>query len=166
MTVAIRPARSEDASAVAAIYSQGIEERVATFETEPRDAAAVAPWLAAAPREPFLVAERDGAVVGWGRVLTYSDREAYAGVGEYTLYVDRAARGAGVGRALLEGLLAAAEAQGRWKVIGLLFTSNAPSIALAHRCGFRDVGVHVRHGKLDGEWRDVLVIERLLGEAR
>lgn len=165
MAVEVRPARPEDAAAIAAIYSQGIEDRIATFETDPRTAADVAPWLAAAPAEPLLVAERDGVVLGWGRVMSYSDRCAYAGVGEYTLYVAREARGAGVGRLLLEELLAAAEARGCWKVIGLLFTSNEPSIALARRCGFRDVGVHVRHGRLDGEWRDVLLIERLLGEA-
>jgi phosphinothricin acetyltransferase len=115
--------------------------------------------------EPMLVAERNGEVIGWARLLTYSDRCCYQGVAEYTIYVAREARGAGAGRALLEGLLAIAEERGIWKVIGLLFTDNKPSIELAHRLGFRDVGVYERHGRLDGEWRDVLLIERLLGDA-
>jgi phosphinothricin acetyltransferase len=165
MTVHIRSGRAEDAEAIAAIYSQGIEDRIATFETEPRTAADVEPWVDAMPAEPMIVAERDGEVIGWARLLTYSDRCCYEGVSEYTIYVAREARGSGAGRALLEELLAIAEQRGTWKVLGLLFTSNEPSIALAHKLGFRDVGVYERHGRLDGEWRDVLLLERLLGEA-
>jgi L-amino acid N-acyltransferase YncA len=165
MPVTTRPARQDDAAAIAAIYSQGIEDRIATFETEPRSAVDVEPWVAAMPTEPMIVAERDGRVIGWARLLTYSDRCCYEGVCEYTIYVAREARGAGAGRALLEGLLAIAEERGAWKVIGLLFTSNAPSIALAHKLGFRDVGVYEHHGQLEGEWRDVLLLERLLGDA-
>ena len=102
---------------------------------------------------------------GWTRVVAYSDAAFYAGVGEYMLYVERGARGRGAGRALLEAVCAEGARLGYWKLIGKLFTDNRPSIALAHACGFRDVGVHLRHGRLDGEWRDVLVIERLIPEA-
>ena len=101
-------------------------------------------------------------MVGWAAVAAYSDRCVYAGVGEYTIYVDRGARGAGLGRELLEALAGAARDAGYYKLVGKLFTTNAASIALARRCGFREVGVHERHGRLDGEWRDVLVVERSL----
>jgi L-amino acid N-acyltransferase YncA len=86
-------------------------------------------------------------------------------VGEYTLYVARAARGRGVGSRLLDALLEHATELGRHKLIGRIFTTNAASVALAHRAGFRDVGVQLAHGRLDGEWKDVLLVERLLGDA-
>ena len=159
----VRPAEPRDAAAVAAIYAQGIAERQATFETEPPAAGAVAAWIGG---PLMLVAEEDGALAGWARVLPYSDRCVYDGVGEYTIYLDAAARGRGVGTALLEALCAAAEAAGRYKLVGKLMAGNAASIALARRCGFREVGVHVRHGRLDGAWRDVLIVECLLGPAR
>ena len=151
----IRPAASADAPAIAAIYNQGIAERQATFETERRRPGDLQSDL-------LLVAERDGRVVGWAAVAAYSDRCVYAGVGEYTIYVDRGARGTGLGRELLEALAGAARDAGYYKLVGKLFTTNAASIALARRCGFREVGVHERHGRLDGEWRDVLVVERSL----
>ena len=162
--VAVRPARAADADALAAIYNQGIAERQATFETTQRSAADAASWLDDAGG-PVLAAERDGRVVGFARLVPASDRCAYAGVGEYTIYVDPDARGEGIGRQLLDALATQAERAGYWKMIGKLFTSNAGSIALARRCGFREVGVHERHARLDGEWKDVLVVERLLGEA-
>ena len=151
----IRPATTADAPAIAAIYNQGIAERQATFETEPRRPGEVEADL-------LLVAERDGRVLGWAAVSAYSDRGAYAGVGEYAIYVDSGARGQGVGRDLLDALAGAALGAGYHKLVGKLFTTNEASIALARRCGFREVGVHERHGRLDGEWRDVLVVERSL----
>jgi phosphinothricin acetyltransferase len=160
----IRPATPEDADAIARIYSQGISERQATFETDPRSADDVRPWIGD-ELQPVLVAERDGAVVGWARTIRSSERCAVRGVGEYTIYIDRGQRGTGVGAELLEQLLCASEEAGYWKVMGRLFTTNAPTIALARRCGFREVGVHERHGRLEGEWRDVLLVERLLGQA-
>jgi L-amino acid N-acyltransferase YncA len=113
----------------------------------------------------MIVADHDGRVVGWAAVGEYNPRECYRGVGEATLYVARAARRQGFGRGLLEQLTAAAERAGYWNLIGRLFPENGPSRALLRSCGFSDVGVHRRHGRLDGEWRDVLVVERLLGEA-
>ena len=159
----VRPAEPRDALAVATIYAQGIEERQATFETEAPAADVCEAWT----REPLmLVAEDgDGAVTGWARVFPYSDRCVYDGVGEYTIYIHRAARGRGVGRALLDALVAAAEAAGYYKLVGKLMAGNAASVALARRCGFREVGVHLRHGRLDGAWLDVLVVERLIGPA-
>ena len=163
MSAAVRAATAADAAAIAAIHNEGIEDRIATFETRPRRPEEVAAQLAAG--RPTLVAERDGAVAGWAAILPYSEREAYAGVGEATLYVARTARGRGVGGALLAALLALAEEDGGHKLVGRILTSNAASIALAHRAGFRDVGVHRRHARLDDEWKDVLLVERLLGTA-
>ncbi len=160
----IRPASARDAARIAAIYNDGIAGRDATFETEPRTAADVEEALRG-DGAVFLVAEADGEVVGWAGVVRLSERCAYAGVGEYTIYLDPRAQGRGIGGRLLEALAAEAERGGYWKLVGKVFTTNAPSIALSRRCGFREVGVHERHGRLDGEWKDVLVLERLLGDA-
>ena len=97
-------------------------------------------------RAPVLVAELDGRAIGWARVIRSAERCALAGVGEYTIYLDTASRGRGVGRRLLDELADAAEAAGYWKLQGRLFTSNRASVALARRCGFREVGVYERHG--------------------
>ena len=113
-----------------------------------------------------MVAEVGGRVVGWATVGAYDDaHDYYAGVGEATLYVDRAARQQGVGGALLDALADRATGRGHHKLVGKIFTSNEPSIALVKSCGWREVGVHHRHGRLDGEWKDVLVVERLLDSA-
>lgn len=161
-TPRIRPAQDADAERMAEIFNQGIEDRVATFRTEPRDAAALEKVIA--DPLPTLVAELDGDLVGWAKVAPYEDRHAYyAGIGEATLYVAREARRRGIGKTLLDGLATEAAAAGFWKLVGKLFTSNEASIALVRECGWREVGVHLRHGQLDGEWKDVLVVERLLG---
>jgi phosphinothricin acetyltransferase len=161
--VQVRSARKEDAAAIARIHNQGIEERSATFETEPRRLEQVAARIAD-PRQPVVVAERDGVIVGWAGVSRENNRCTQAGVGEYTIYVDRDARGAGVGVPLLEGVVAQAEELGYWKLVGRIFSTNESSLALARRCGFYEVGLHRRHGRIDGEWMDVLVVERLLGD--
>jgi phosphinothricin acetyltransferase len=161
--IRIRPAAPRDAAAVTRIYNEGIEDRIATFETRPRTPSELEARIAGG--EPMIVAERGGAVVGFASWSPYSDREVYAGVGVYTVYVARGARGAGVGSTLLRALVADATAAGLWKLQSLILTTNAASIALAHRCGFRDVGVHERHAQLDGQWRDALLVERSIGEA-
>jgi len=158
----IRSAVAGDAAAIADIYNQGIAERSSTFETEPRAAPEVEGWVAAGERYPVLVAADEGGLLGWARIVQYSARAAYAGVGEVSVYVARAARGRGLGRALLEALEERAATLEYWKLTGKLFTDNEASAALVRRCGWRDVGLHLRHGRLDGVWRDVLVVERLL----
>jgi L-amino acid N-acyltransferase YncA len=161
----VRPARADDAEQIARIYNQGIEERVATFQTRRQDAREIAAEIESGAI--VLVAERAGEVVGWARVGAYDDaHHYYDGVGEATLYVDPTARREGTGRLLLNALSQQAERRGYYKLIGKIFTSNQPSIALVRSCGWREVGIHRRHGRLDGEWKDVLVVERLLGEAR
>ena len=160
----VRAATAADAPAISEIYNQGIDDRVATFRTEHPPVEQVRAWIGAGEREPFLVAEQNGRVDGWVKLSAYSDMYAYKGVGEYALYVRREARRQGVGRTLLSGLRDVARQAGYWKIVGKLFTANEASIELARAMGFRDVGVHLRHGSLDGEWRDVLVNEWLLEE--
>ncbi len=159
----IRPAQPADVERVTAIYNEGIAERIATFETRPREPGEVLAWLESPL--PVLVAVRDGEVVGFARVSPYSDRDVYAGVGEQGVYVAGDARGTGVGRALLEALAVAAERAGLYKLASRIFTTNAASIAAHRAAGFDVVGVQRRHGRLDGEWRDCVLMERLLGEA-
>jgi L-amino acid N-acyltransferase YncA len=163
MRLTVRPARAADGAAVAEIYNQGIEERQATFETRPRTAAECTEQIEREGR--ILVGELDGRLVAWASLSPYSQREAYAGVAEFSIYVDRAARGEGVGRALLEELCVYAAGLGHHKLVSKIFPANGPSLALMRTCGFREVGLHQRHARLDGEWRDVVVVERLIGDA-
>ena len=161
---AIRPAEPADAPAIAALYNLGISERQATFETRPRQPAEIGAWFE--PGLPFIVAEDgDGRVVGFARVSPYSDRCVYEGVGEHGVYVGREARGHGVGRRLLEALAAESERHGLYKLTSRVFTTNAASRAAPRAAGFEEDGIQRRHGRLDGEWKDCVLVERLLGEA-
>jgi L-amino acid N-acyltransferase YncA len=163
--VTVRAAAPADAGAICAIYNEGIAGRQATFETTPRTADDVRSWLE--HRLPFLVAEdAETRVVGWARVSAYSDRCVYDGVGEHGVYVASAARARGVGRRLLEALSAAAEEAGYYKLTSRVFTTNDASLAVHRAAGFCEVGVQPRHGRLDGEWKDCVLVERLLGPAR
>lgn len=162
---AIRPAAPDDAEAIASIYNEGIRGRNATFETRERTAADVAGWLGD-PRHPVLVAEDGGRVAGWVAASTYRPRECYAGIAEFSVYVAAAARRRGVGDALMTAFLPACEAAGVWKVLSRIFPENTASLGLCARHGFRQVGVYRRHAKLEGAWRDCVIVERLLGEAR
>jgi L-amino acid N-acyltransferase YncA len=159
----IRPARDDDAERLAEIFNQGIEDRAATFETARQDAAELVEVIASG--RPLVVAELDGDVVAWAKAAPYAaEHHYYAGVGEATLYVARDVRRRGVGKVLLQALAEEAKRRGLHKLVGKIFTSNEPSIALVRECGWREVGVHLHHGQLDGEWKDVLVVERLLGD--
>jgi L-amino acid N-acyltransferase YncA len=163
-THTIRPATRDDAANMARIYNRGIAERIATFETHTKSADELAELIESGALA--LVAEHDGDVVAFIKVGPYDDpSHYYSGIGEVTMYVDTAARRSGIGRALMEAVAVAAEERGYYKLIGKIFTSNAPSIALVEACGWQEVGVHRRHGRLAGEWKDVLVVERLLGDA-
>jgi phosphinothricin acetyltransferase len=163
VTLTLRPARPSDAHAIARLYNTGIAERQATFETRLREPAEVEAWCAA--ERPFLVAEDDDRVLGFARVSRYSDRCVYDGIGEHGVYVDPAARGAGLGRRLLDALAAAAEEQGLYKLTSRIFTTNEASRAAHRAAGFTEVGIQRRHGRLEGEWKDCVLVERLLGEA-
>jgi len=162
----VRPARDADAADIARIYNQGIAERMATFETEPRTAERIALTLAErADRYPTVVVERDGRVVAWAGASDYRPRDCYAGIAEFSVYVDRAARGTGAGTSAMRGLIVACEARGFWKLVSRVFPENEASRKLLASLGFREVGVYERHAKLDGEWRDVLIVEKWIGPA-
>jgi thioredoxin type arsenate reductase len=166
MEVTTRLATLADAAAIARIYNQGIEERIATFETEPRSVAQIEAQLAEkGDRYPTIVAERGGRVVAWGSAGPYRSREAYAGVAEHSVYTAREARGTGAGRAALGALIQEYEARGFWKLVSRIFPENRPSLILHERAGFRVVGVYRRHARLAAEWRDCVIVERLLGAA-
>ena len=158
-----RLATMADAAAIASIYNEGIAERIATFETEPRTTAQIEAQLRdKGDRFPTVVAERDGRIVAWASAGAYRSRPAYAGVAEHSVYVARDARGAGAGRAALEALCRTYAERGFWKVVSRIFPENTASLALHERCGFRVVGVYRRHGKIEGAWRDCVIVERML----
>lgn len=163
--VVVRSAAPGDAVAICAIYNAALAERGSTFETAPRSPGDFDGRINDA-RFPLLVSIAGKDVLGWAGLASYSSRECYAGIGEASVYVDAGVRGHGIGTTLTEALAAAAEDCGFYKLIGKLFTDNVASIRLVERCGFDSVGLHRRHGQLDGTWRDVLVVERLLAPSR
>jgi L-amino acid N-acyltransferase YncA len=155
--VEVRPFRDDDWPAVRAIYADGIATGNATFETE---VPAFERWAAAHPPEYRFVATSADRVVGWVAASAVSDRCAYAGVLEDSVYVDARAHGSGVGRMLLETLIAHASGRGIWTIQSGIFPENVASLRLHERCGFRVVGTRERLGALQGVWRDVLLVER------
>src|SRR6185436_10342500 len=164
MDITIREAAPPDAEAIARIYNQGIEERASTFETQPRTAQDIAARLAERERYPLLVATDGDAVVGWAGLSTYRPRACYAGIAEFSIYLDPAVRKRGIGQRLLTALVSAARKRGYWKLVSRVFPFNTASRALCKACGFREVGVYEKHGRLDGRWLDVVIVERLIPE--
>jgi phosphinothricin acetyltransferase len=161
--VPVRIATVHDAAAIAEVYNQGIEDRVATFETKPRTAEDQQAWLQSiAGRYPVVVAEIDGEIVGWAGAGPYRARECYRGIGEFSMYVRRDWRGRGVGDLLLAALVNEAERLGLWKLLSRIFLFNKASRNLCRKHGFREVGVYEKHARLDGRWFDVVIVERLI----
>ena len=161
-----RVATEEDAEAIARIYNEGIADRVATFETEPRTPVDIARGLRErAPRWPTVVVERGGGVIAWASASEYRARPCYAGVAEFSVYVARDARGTGAGRTAMEALVRECEGRGIWKLLSRVFPENEASRKLLAKVGFREVRTYRRHAKLDGAWRDTVIVERLIGEA-
>ena len=161
--VQVRNATLDDAAAIAEIYNQGIEDRIATYETEPRSAEEQQAWLRAiADHYPAVVAQIDGEIVGWAGAGPYRARECYRGIGEFSMYVRRDWRGRSVGDLMLAALISEAERLGLWKLLSRIFPFNAASRALCRKHGFREVGVYKKHARLDGRWLDVVIVERLI----
>ncbi|OEJ95566.1 GNAT family N-acetyltransferase [Streptomyces thermolilacinus] len=156
--VLVVPLTEEHAEHVLAIYQAGIDEGDATFET------AAPTWEAfdaAKLREHrFVALDATGTVLGWVAAAPVSDRCAYAGVVEHSVYVHPAARGRGVASALLKALTESTDAAGVWTVQSGIFPENAPSLAVHRRAGFRVIGVRERIGRHHGVWRDVVLVER------
>jgi arsenate reductase (glutaredoxin) len=159
-----RPAQPADADAMAAIYNQGIADRVATFETAERTAADIGKWFDG--KHPIMVAtDANGEVAAYAATFAYADRCAYSGVAEFSVYTRRDVRGRGAGKAAMAALIQAAPDAKLWKLVSRVFPENLASRALLRSVGFREIGVHERHGQLDGDWRDVIVVERLIPDA-
>ena len=156
-SVVLRPLEPDDWPAVADIYWDGMRDGLATFETE---VPAWEGWDAAHLRDHRLAADVLGEVVGWAALSPASSRPCYRGVAEDSVYVARSARGLGIGRRLLEALIAGAEAVGIWTIQTSIFPENRASLVLHERCGFRVVGRRERLGRMAGEWCDVLLLER------
>lgn len=160
----IRSAVPNDAEAVAAVYNQGIEDRSATFDTAPKPVQAIRERLADQVRFPLLVAEENGRVLGWAGLSSYRARECYAGIGEVSVYLDRLARGRGLGKALLAAVIDDARERGFWKLVSRAFLFNHASRAMCRANGFREVGIYEKHAALEGRWLDVVIVERLIPE--
>jgi phosphinothricin acetyltransferase len=161
-----RIASPRDAQAIAAIYNKGIADRVGTFETEPRSSEQIAAWFDS--RHPNVVVEDGTRIVAFASTSSYCGRPCYAAIAEFSVYVARDRRGLGAGHVAMMALLEAAEAAeaaGFWKLLSRIFPENEASRTLMAKVGFREVGIYERHGKLDGVWRDCVIVERLLGEA-
>ena len=157
VATAIRDLRPGDWPEVSRIYAAGIATRNATFEIAVPE---WAQWDAGHLPDHRFVATDGKRILGWAALTGYSDRCCYAGVADLSVYVDPAAQGRGVGRALLEQLIESAEGAGIWTLQAGIFPENEASLALHRRCGFRQVGTRERIGQLDGVWRDVLLLER------
>lgn len=159
----IRPARVDDAGAICEIYNHAIEDRVATLETRLRTGEEQRAWLEARDeRHPVLVADRAGAVVAWGSLNVFNPRAAYDHVADFSIYVAREARGAGVGRRMLEALIDCARAIGYHKMVLAAFEWNTAGMRLYESAGFRRVGIYREQGRLDDRWVDTIVMEKIL----
>jgi len=155
-----RTGKPEDAADMARIYNQGIAEGAATFETRARTEADIREWFDGA--HPAVVVLEGGRVVAFAATFAYRPRDCYAGIAEVSVYVDRDFRKRGAGRLALAALIDAAEPAGLWKLVSRIFAENIASRRLVASLGFREVGTYEKHGRLKGEWRDVIIVERLI----
>jgi L-amino acid N-acyltransferase YncA len=163
--IIIRHAKRSDAAELAAIYNEAILERGATFETEVRSEEERSRWLEKhGERHPVLVAEREGKLAAWAAISSYRDRACYSGIGEFSIYVSKSFRGRGIGKILLNALIRESAKLGYWKLLSRIFVSNTISRELCKSCGFREVGIYEKHGKIDGKWVDTVIVERLIPE--
>lgn len=159
-----RRATPADADAIAAIYNEGIEDGIATFETRLRTADDVRQWFGA--RFPIVVIESSGGdVIAFASTSEYRPRDCYVGIAEFSVYVARSARRHGAGRLAMQELIGAARTAGFWKLVSRVFPENTASRALLNGLGFREVGIYKRHGQSRGVWRDVVIVEALLTES-
>ncbi len=161
----IRAARVEDAKEIARIYNQGVQDRTATF-----DDAYVTPeerylWLVARPeRYPVLVAEVQHTLMGWASLSPYSPRHCYDGIADLSIYIERSLRGHGVAQELMKGMQEAARDKGFFKLVGRVIADNQPARKLCQMMGWKEVGVHEKHGRQAGAWHDLVLVEFLIPE--
>jgi phosphinothricin acetyltransferase len=162
-TLQARPAVPHDAPSIARIYNQGIEDRVATFETRLRTPDDILSWFDGL--HPITVVEDNGTIIAFASTSTYRPRDCYSGVAEFSVYTAREARGRGAGRLAMTLLLDLSARAGFWKLISRIFPENTPSLSLMRSLGFRQVGTYQKHAQLDGVWRDVVIVEKLLQQS-
>ena len=163
MSYRLRLATEADAAAICAIYNEGIEDGVATLETELRTPGERRQWLTSrAPRHPVVVAEDNGTLAAWGSLNPYSARECYRWVADFSVYVQRAYRGKGAGSAVLTRLTELAREHGYHKLVLSAFPTNSAGMALYTKQGFRTVGIYKEQGMLNGTWVDTIIMEKLL----
>ncbi len=160
MPITTRPATPADAAAIAKIYNQGIEDRIATFETRPRTPEEITRWFDGV--HPIVVAEEAGQVVGFASTSSYRPRDCYSKTVEFSVYVGRDHRGRRVGRQALGALIEESRKAGLHKLVSRIFPENVASRAACRAAGFREVGVYKEHGQLEGEWKDCVIVERLV----
>ena len=163
MTLIARVASRADAPDLARIYNEGLEDRLGTFETRPRTIEDVTRWFDG--RHPAVVVQNAaGETLAFASTSSYRSRECYDGIAEFSVYVARAHRGRGAGRVAMDALIAEASRAGFWKLLSRIFIENTASRRLMASVGFREVGTYEKHAQLDGVWRDVVIVERLLPE--
>ncbi|MFD2171109.1 arsinothricin resistance N-acetyltransferase ArsN1 family A [Tumebacillus lipolyticus] len=161
--ILIRKARVTDLKSILVIYNQGIEDRIATLEIQPKDLAYMESWFETRQGRYFvLVAEVKGIVVGWASVNPYNSRTAYRGVGDLSVYIDREHRGRGIGQKLLQELEQTAQENEFHKLVLFTFPFNGLGQGLYRKAGFREVGVFHNQGVLEGKFVDVVAMEKLL----
>lgn len=159
----IRPARFADLPMIQEIHNQGIADRVATLDTEPRTLTDTQLWFYRhGPRHPVLVAEIGGGIAGWASLNTFNARPAYQYVADLSVYLARPWRGKGLGAHLLQALMPLASALGYHKIVLSAFPTNAAGMRLYTRQGFTTVGIYKEMGLVDGRWVDTIVMEKLL----
>ena len=149
-----------DAAAIAGIYNQGIRSRKATFETALRTDEDIRTWFENG--SVIVGAYRGKELAGYAAIFEYRPRACYAGVGDFSIYVDDRHQGRGVGGLIMDELIPRATEYGYWKLLSRIFPENVACRSLLGRVGFREVGVYEKHAKLDGQWRDVVIVERVL----
>ncbi len=157
-----RKGTNSDIPRVLEIYNQGILGRTATFETRLRAEEEIMPWVGS--RYPFVVVESDGHVDAFSVAFPYSLRDCYSGIAEFSVYVWAESRRKGLGRAAMKHLIGQCERNGFSKLVSRVFTENTASRNLLKSLGFREVGVYEKHGKLEGIWRDTVIVERLISK--
>ncbi len=159
-----REAEGGDLAAIRAIYNEGIADRIATLDLDPKSETEIAEWFALRNDGHYVVvvATRDDAIVGWASLNPYSHRCAYANVADLSIYIARVARGTGVGTVLLEAIEAVGRRNGFHKIVLFALTLNAAGKRLYRKAGYREVGIFREQGRLDGRFVDVVAMEKLL----
>ncbi|MFD9626428.1 arsinothricin resistance N-acetyltransferase ArsN1 family A [Peribacillus muralis] len=159
----IREAMEKDIVPIKEIYNQGIEDRVATLETEMKDQSYMEEWFAKhIGRYKVIVAEQEGEIVGWASLNPYNSRDAYKGVADLSVYISRGHRGKGIGGLLLQSIEKLAKENDFNKIVLFTFPFNQMGQGLYSKRGYREVGVFKNQGILDGEFVDVMAMEKLL----